>query len=70
MRLKNDLLPFARDQRMDELVCHVIIKGELESVCTMHYSLGNPKYYDIVNEYKSFTDWYCEALKESRKSNG
>ncbi len=60
--LRRELLPFARDQRGDDIACFEFVEGRVARICHIHYDLGPPVYVEFHKEYPTIWDWLRAAL--------
>ena len=64
--LKRELIPFARMQGSDDIVCFEFAAGRVIQICHIHYDLGPPVYVEFLKEYSTIWDWLDAALGDVR----
>jgi len=55
--INRELIPFARMQGSDDIVCFEFVGGRVVRILHIHYDLGPPIYVEFQNEYP--TIWDC-----------
>jgi hypothetical protein len=66
--LRRELIPFAREQGSDDIVCFEFVRGCVVRICHIHYDLGPPVYAEFHKEYPTIWDWLDAALGDVRFS--
>jgi hypothetical protein len=64
--IKRELIPFARMQGSDDIVCFEFVSGRVVRVCHIHYDIGPPVYVEFHKEYPVIWDWLDAALDDMR----
>jgi len=67
IKVGTELIPFARDQRGDDLACFDVDKQKVIRVCEIHYDLGPPVYVEIGSKYETIWDWLRGALDDAKR---
>ena len=76
-----ELIPFARLQGSDDLVCLKVNTGKVIGIAAVHYQINtnSPTEYWIEDSYETFWDWlryavshieFWSGIKNKRKSGG
>jgi len=60
--LKRELIPFARMQGSDDIVCFEFITGRVAEIHHIHYDLGPPVYVEFHAKYPTIWDWLSSAM--------
>ncbi|HEV2329926.1 MAG TPA: hypothetical protein VGY56_14185 [Verrucomicrobiae bacterium] len=63
-KLKQDLIPFARFQGGDDIVCFEFVCGRVARIWHIHYQLGSPVYVEFHKEYSTIWGWLSAAIDE------
>jgi hypothetical protein len=66
--LKRELIPFARMQGSDDIVCFEFVAGRIIQICHIHYDLGPPVYVEFYTQYPTIWGWLQSALDDVRTS--
>ena len=64
--ITRELIPFARQQGSDDLMCFEFSGGRCVRVCHVHYQLGPSVYLEFCGEYPTIWDWLKVALDDVR----